>query len=71
MLTLIDEAQNTRHALEPIEEYAKTGYASESEKRLVLACIERLHSLEARLLRQIQEQLGYEVCGKPVLCDVP
>lgn len=61
MLSLVDEAQNTRHALKPIEEYARAGYVGESERQLLLGCIGRLRSLNARLNREMLRQLDNKV----------
>lgn len=57
MLSLVNEAQNTRHALEPIDTYAIGGNVSETEKRLVLSCTARLWELEGRLSIEVLSQL--------------
>jgi len=61
MLALINEAQNTRHALNPIEEYAKADYVSEDERVLLLHSVGRLRSLNARLNHEMLSQLDNRV----------
>jgi DNA-binding transcriptional regulator YdaS (Cro superfamily) len=68
MIALIDEGQNTRHALNPIEGYAKAEYVNEDERRLLLSSIGRLRSLNARLNGEMLSLLDDRV-SEP--CRVP
>jgi hypothetical protein len=61
MLLLIDEAKNTRHALSPIDTYAKGEYVTEDERTMLLASIGRLRSLNARLNYEMMSQLDNRV----------
>ena len=71
MLTLMHEARNTQTALIPIEQYAKAGYATSSEKDVLLRIIGVLQELNVKLNQEMMSQLRGRVCGVKVLMRTP